>query len=187
MTATDRDFRSAGPPPFGSGDYDLVRSALSVIWHEFPIDTDPRAMDRALRALPPGLCALHALAWCDAEVRNGGYHQFFSNSWGALTAEAIDGYRLIGAARRAELLAAAAHAFFDDGVVSRDRAIRNRSLARPEAPDGEEWDEADEEDAFDAFLERVRPYEDEYYSIPVEELWMLAARYIRAHPTEFFR
>ena len=47
----------------------------------------------ALSAPERHLLATH---WCDHEVCNGGFLQFFENSTGVLAPEAVDGYRALG-------------------------------------------------------------------------------------------
>ena len=47
---------------------------------------------------------LLAVHWCNSEICNGGFCQFFENSTGVLAPEALAGYRAIGATPCAELL-----------------------------------------------------------------------------------
>lgn len=60
---------------------------------------------QALKSLPAPLQAVYSLMLLDFEVPNGGFFQFLTNSSGRLVREALDGLRLIGAHRHAELLA----------------------------------------------------------------------------------
>jgi hypothetical protein len=39
---------------------------------------------------------LYAVRWCDAEVCNGGFHQFYTNPTGVLGPEAAEGFEAIG-------------------------------------------------------------------------------------------
>lgn len=45
---------------------------------------------------PPYLAELLAVYWLNAEVSNGGFHQFFSNSTGVVAPEAVAGLRNMG-------------------------------------------------------------------------------------------
>ncbi len=62
---------------------------------------------RLFRAIRPEIGNLYAGHWCQSEVRNGGFHQFFSNTTGLLAPEALAGFRAVGLAELAEILAAA--------------------------------------------------------------------------------
>ena len=58
----------------------------------------PAVLAESLRALTPGQRALLALHWCVAEVSNGGFDQFFSNSTGVLAPEGAAAFRALGMA-----------------------------------------------------------------------------------------
>jgi hypothetical protein len=123
-----------------------------------------------LQDATPGQRAIYALDWTTLEVNNGGWHQFFWNSSGGLTDEAIAGAELIGADDNAAILRDAA-AIFAGGQVPQDRAERQRVLdALPES-------EADR--VFGALEER-------WYARD-RELERLMVAYVEAHPDEFFR
>ena len=90
--------------------------------------------------LPQPARHLYPVWWCDAEVCNGGFCQFFSNSTGVLAPEAAEGFRAVGLAECAVLVEAAI-AMFDD-PYPRDRAARRAALEALKRP-GEkraEWD-----------------------------------------------
>lgn len=55
---------------------------------------------------------LWATQLVDDEVHNGGFNQYFFNSSGQWAMEAIEGFRLIGAAERAEIVQMAVDQFF---------------------------------------------------------------------------
>ena len=46
---------------------------------------------------PPGYARCYAVWWADADIANGGFHQFFHNSTGDLVLLAIDCFEHIGA------------------------------------------------------------------------------------------
>src|SRR3954463_14970722 len=47
-------------------------------------------------AVPERAGMLVAAHWCEYEVRNGGFYQFFWNSTGVLAPEALEAFRRIG-------------------------------------------------------------------------------------------
>jgi hypothetical protein len=69
---------------------------------------------------------LYAAHWCQSEVCNGGFHQFFSNSTGLLAPEALEGFRAIGLAEWAEILNAGMKYF--GSLYPRERDQRDEHL-----------------------------------------------------------
>ena len=94
--------------------------------------------------------------WCQTEVRNGGFHQFFTNSTGILAPEALTAFRAIGLQEWASILEEAIGCF---GVpFPRKRHEREDPLRKL-------WDE------FDGDRERCDPFyhlDDRFY------LWLHA-------------
>ncbi|HKQ35376.1 MAG TPA: DUF4375 domain-containing protein [Nitrospiraceae bacterium] len=86
-----------------------------------------------LHQVPPRVADLYAAHWCQSEVRNGGFHQFFFNTTGLLAPEAVGGFRAIGLLEWAALLAEAMNYF--DAPYPRDRVMRLDLL--PEDHDGD--------------------------------------------------
>ena len=66
----------------------------------------------------------HLLAthWCNHEVCNGGFQQFFGNSTGVLAPEAVAGYRALGLPKVAATVARAMNCFGNS--YPRDRGMR---------------------------------------------------------------
>ena len=52
---------------------------------------------RIVTGLSKGFQAIYATWWVEAEVKNGGFHQYFWNSSGQFAMEAIEGFNAIGA------------------------------------------------------------------------------------------
>lgn len=80
---------------------------------------------------------LFAAHWCQSEICNGGFHQFYGNSTGVLAPEAVDAFKKLGMPRAAELISRFISWY--DSPFPRDRAIRQDLLdahanANPEAP-----------------------------------------------------
>jgi hypothetical protein len=86
----------------------------------------------------PEIGRLYAAHWCQSEVRNGGFHQFFSNTTGLLAPEALDSFKAIGATVWAELLAQAMKHFGTPYPRSRD--LREELLPMRQRGPREAWD-----------------------------------------------
>lgn len=81
---------------------------------------------KSFAAAPPRVGHLLAVFWCDAEVCNGGFDQFFLNSTGVLAPEAVLGFRAIGLPECADLVETAIGKF--PPPYPRDRERRDRAL-----------------------------------------------------------
>ena len=115
--------------------------------------------------LPEAARHLLAIWWCDAEICNGGFHQFFSNSTGVLAPEAAEGFRAVGLIECAELVESAIAMFHEP--YPRDRAARNKVLQTLKRPGQKraEWDPFYEmDDRYYAAKDRLDYYRrvDEY-------------------------
>jgi hypothetical protein len=123
---------------------------------------------RVFQAIRPEVRDLYAAHWCQSEVCNGGFHQFFSNTTGLLAPEALEGFRAIGLKEWAEILAEAIKFF--GSPYPREQADRQDLLARGPGRRRDEWDpfcELDKqfyewtdrwEDAADSYAARVSPH-----------------------------
>lgn len=97
------------------------------------------AFRKSFAAVPPRIGHLIAVSWCDAEVCNGGFHQFFLNSTGVLAPEAVLGFRAVGLEECADLVEIATGKF--PAPYPRDHEQRNRALdaLSGSGPKGNEW------------------------------------------------
>ena len=75
-----------------------------------------------LKRLTPGQRAFVALNGLEAEVNNGGIHQYFWNSTGNLFQEAIKGLKLLGADQHLQLLRKVLKLFRDPTVLNKRRS-----------------------------------------------------------------
>ena len=98
----------------------------------------PEEFVRVFCSVSPEIGYLYAAHWCQSEVCNGGLHQFFSNTTGLLAPEALEGFRAIGAAPWAEILAEAMKHF--GTPYPRDREQRGKFLPVPHGRARKEWD-----------------------------------------------
>jgi hypothetical protein len=78
--------------------------------------------------LPVEVAHLYAAYWCQAEVCNGGFCQFFSNPTGLLAPEALEAFRAIGLREWAEILEEAM-SFFGE-KYPRERGKREKVLEK---------------------------------------------------------
>ena len=103
-------------------------------------DTWSRGVDEFLAAsrdVSPRVLHLYAAHWCQSEVNNGGFHQFFHNSTGILAPEGVDAFSAIGLLEWSSLLSEAT-AYFGT-PYPRERAVRLRRLPRANGPRAQ-WD-----------------------------------------------
>jgi hypothetical protein len=91
--------------------------SLTESWDEGPV-----GFLRRYRAFEPYVGHLFAAHWCQSEVCNGGFYQFFSNTTGILAPEALEGFRAIGLTEWAELLSEAMKKF--SSPYPRQREVR---------------------------------------------------------------
>ncbi len=103
--------------------WDLVEP----VWKKISIYDGPEAFLSQFRSFPAVPGNLFAAHWCQSEVRNGGLHQFFSNSTGVLAPEALSGFQAIGLTEWATILDEAMR-FFGPSYP-RDRETRIAVLA----------------------------------------------------------
>jgi len=116
---------SANEATIATGASDALAS-----WHGLE-DWERRLWDsldqKGWEALPLLQRQYLAARYCDSEVRNGGFHQYFSNPWGGHWREAVEGFRMIGASERASILLEATAHFGRMGPSS-DREARDEEL-----------------------------------------------------------
>jgi hypothetical protein len=113
-------------------------SAVEPFWRVVNVYAHPDEFTRGFQALPSKAGHLLAAHWCQSEIRNGGLHQFFSNSTGVLAPEALAAFRAIGLAEWADVLAEAMRFFGEP--YPRERAIRQELLDARPGELREEWD-----------------------------------------------
>jgi hypothetical protein len=154
----------------GTSDADLAWAVIEPLWDAIDFSQGYRAVVAVLALATPGQRGLFALDWCQKEIRNGGFEQFFLNSTGMLSLEALEGFHLVGATAYAGLLARALLAF-PDGVAPRTKAARARALAQ-----------LGDRVAFFAPLDQAF-----LTLLEADDLEVYRARFVREHPEQFFR
>lgn len=144
----------------------IIQSIRDRLMAPFDSPEDYEENKRDLSQYQIGLCS----AWlCQMEVRNGGFHQFFSNSSGIAAREAVMGFTMIGATNCAQILREAI-AMFPNGECPEETYDRHADLN--EIPP-----------------EQFRPLEKRFYAQIQndEDYGFLAANYITKNPARFVR
>ncbi len=145
-----------------AGYYDAME-LVSPLWWSVSIYDGKARYDADLAPFTPAQRAALAVLWLDAEVNNGGFYQFFSNSTGIVWEDALNGFRLFGLNRLALILEDVLAQWGSD--VPFERSARNAHL------------DAHEELGFDA--------NDSAYYDSDEDIDDAIVRYASAHPEEF--
>jgi hypothetical protein len=83
---------------------------IEPYWNVFDIYNGPEGFESSIRGAPRPAVLLYAAHFCQSEVHNGGFLQFFWNNTGVLAPEAIEGYSVIGMPTLASLVKEAASA-----------------------------------------------------------------------------
>jgi hypothetical protein len=124
---------------------------LEPIWEKVSIYDRVEVFESQFNLAPNASRTLFAAHWCQSEVRNGGLHQFFTNSTGVLAPEAIVAYEALGMPKVAAVLRAAV-AWFGP-IYPRERDAREALLDTYENENPEQWNPFERLD--DQFFELI--------------------------------
>lgn len=102
--------------------FELIEDASTRV----TFDDGPAIFFDTFAQLPERVRHLFAVYWCDSEICNGGFNQFFFNSAGILAPEALQGFRALGLDRQAGLLENAMGIL--NSPYPRDRGARSEAL-----------------------------------------------------------
>jgi hypothetical protein len=105
---------------------ELYWSLVEPVWDEIEIYQSPEEFARTFARVPRPAGLLYAAHFCQSEVCNGGFDQFFSNSTGVLAPEAIEGFKTIGQDFVAEIIQEACSLFGEP--FPRERSLRQSKL-----------------------------------------------------------
>ena len=103
---------------------------------------DPSGYRSRMMQLPQGVPEAVAAWWLIAEVENGGFRQYFENSYGGMIDEAIRGFEMTDRSDYATAARIAAARFGPD--VPLDRMVRWKRLEVIERDDPDCWKEAEQ-------------------------------------------
>ena len=112
--------------------------AVEPIWGVVSIYDGPTVFLEQFGKVTLAQGYLFAAHWCQSEVCNGGFHQFFTNPTGVLAPEAAAGYKALGMPECARVVAEAM-AFFVT-PYPRGQEMRIAALRQVPGETREEWD-----------------------------------------------
>jgi hypothetical protein len=124
---------AGGPADPDTATASAGRQSVNRSWADGPDE-----FVRLFRSIGPEIGHRYAGHCCQSEVCNGGFHQFFSNTTGLLAPEALEGFRAIGAADWAKILAQAIQYF--GTPYPRDLDHREEFLPLRQRRPREEWE-----------------------------------------------
>jgi hypothetical protein len=105
---------------------ELSWSLIEPVCNEIEIHDGPEVFARTFAGVPRPAGLLYAAHFCESEVCNGGFNQFFSNSTGVLAPEAVEGFKAIGQDLVAQIIQEGCSLF---GITfPRDRTFRQSKL-----------------------------------------------------------
>ena len=108
---------------------DIYWPRVKEVWETISIHDGAERFENDFRSAPFVARTLFAAHWCDSEVCNGGFDQFFYNSTGVLAPEAVAAYRLIGMPQLAAVVDRALNWF--DKPYPRERSQRKLRMTWP--------------------------------------------------------
>ena len=167
------NYRIPKPDLDSIADGDLAWAVIEPMWDDLEFSDGYKQVMEFLSSVTQGQSALISLDWCQKEVRNGGFEQFFMNSTGMLSEKALAGFRLIGAECYAELLEQALSCF-PDGKAPSSASGRTKILRS--------IPKEDRNALFD-------PLEIKFYSLlnsPETDLEKFRGTCVRNNPDQFF-
>lgn len=77
---------------------------VKTVWDEISIYEREKVFLAQYESAPNAARLLFAAHWCQSEVRNGGFKQFFMNSTGVLAPEAIEAFQKIDMPKLAQVI-----------------------------------------------------------------------------------
>jgi len=158
-------------PPLTETDVEdgmVLESARHAFWRD---RQTPRSIEEARAGATPGQIILYCVHYFDAEVRNGGFHQYFMNSTGDAALITLEALKRLGEDERAGLLVAAM-ARFPGGIAPKSQSERQAVLSTiPYREDWRPW---------------IQAIEAAYYALDGDVLQRRIQDYVDSHPEEFF-
>jgi hypothetical protein len=145
-----------------------------------------------VKMMSSGIQMMYSTCYLEYEVCNGGFSQYFLNSASQFAAEALEGYRLIGADEVADLVEKAIHEFKTyEYQVNQVKDLRD-SAYRQWVHDSEQGSgDADGltvlpnvPDGSPQYKQALEGLNDLFYSV-YSDAESLRAKYVREYPEEF--
>ena len=123
---------------------------VEPMWWSVSIYDGPAIYHRDLQKFSQPQRYLLAILWYEAEVNNGGHHQFYLNSTGIVWKDALRGFQEIGANEHAHILQESANKL--GGLPSLDHDARQFQLRKLDLDAFEELDNRFYEKPFHNYL-----------------------------------
>jgi hypothetical protein len=139
---------------------EIYWSLIDPIWDKIYIDS-PETFAQTFGEVSRGAGLLYAAHFCQSEVCNGGFTQFFWNSTGVLAPEAVEGFIAIGQPQVAEIVQHAMNML--GSPFRRNRAARWMALDQLRDEQEKQPDPANRPQRKNINL--FRPLEKEFYSL----------------------
>jgi hypothetical protein len=139
-------------------------AAIDPVWWIADIYEGPEKYERSLQGFSAPQRFVHAMCWYDAEVRNGGHDQFYSNSTGIVWRDALKGFDAAGLLEVAAILEESARRFGEPPSLHRDK--RNLQL--------------------DLLAQGFDDLDDAYYALDCARLDERIMAYVRAQAEAFY-
>jgi len=160
-------YRELTPAVLASIPDDKLEQAV-IDYASHKIGDDYERERRIVGSLPPGVRALYITWWVEAEVNNGGFNQYYWNSAGQFSADAVGAFEFFAASKHAALM---------------------RDANKIQALEADRMKQFKERGTIDAFSESYRetqlgPLDDRFYGID-EDLSALRVARIRSSPQLF--
>src|SRR3954452_19940235 len=121
----DNDFRIPREAVQGVSPRELPFKVIEHIWMAFATPFEP---DRRYDELTVGQKSIYALLWARAEIDNGGFAQFFTNSTGFFAGDLPVAARAVGLDPAHVAVFEEANGLFPSGEVPRERAAREAAF-----------------------------------------------------------
>lgn len=151
---------------------ELVFDRAVVDYVQLKVEQDYENEDAIISRMSPGIQAVYMTWWVQAEVDNGGLHQYFYNKGVDWAFKALEGYRLLGAPKHAAVMARAIEVYLHE--EAQQAALRTGNVVSML----EEYVEARKESALPE-LDRL------FSEVRDESVIDLAFTYMRHHMEEF--
>jgi hypothetical protein len=113
-------------------------NVVAPYWETVDIYNGSSAFLQTFALVPEAAGDLLALHWCQSEVCNGGFHQFFNNSTGVLAPEAVKGFHAVGMGTAGEIVSKAMLVF--GAPYPREQLHRKAFLGSIPGETRKEWD-----------------------------------------------
>ncbi len=146
---------------------DLLEQAI-VDYVLLKIDAHPEKIYEVVTALPEGFVTVFATWEVEAEVNNGGFEQYFSNTSGDFALEAIEGFDKIGAKQFAN-------------ITKQALDLSLKQMAKMAEPGEQAGSTPDSEENPAVTMEKL----DNQFFDNEENISELRVKYIREHPALF--